>query len=774
VRLRFRRTARLLLLLPAGAVLAGALFVAWPLPGELLDTSRLASLLITDREGGLLRELRSGEDGRAIPLPSGPLPQRVVDAFLAVEDHRFWYHPGVDPVAIARTARDIARAGRVTGGASTITQQLARRLVPRSRTLAGKAKEALWALRLTAHLPREAILRAYLDRVALGRSLSGVETAAQVYFRRPASRLSLAQAALLAGMASSPARFDPYRHPDRARERMLFVLSRMEEVGRIGPDEARAAAAAPLDLAPFEVPFRAPHLTTLVAAIAPPGAVLVRTTIDAALQGAVEEAIRDELAGLEDRQVGQAAALVVDNESGGILAWAGSADFFDDESGGQNDGVRALRQPGSSLKPFAYGLALASGYTAASLLPDVAARYATASGDYEPKNYDRRQRGPVRLRAALANSFNLPAVHLCEQLGPGRVLAALRDAGYASLVESPDHYGVALVLGDGEVSLYEQARAYRGLARGGVVGPLTAIAEARDATGAPLALPAEIAPRRFLPEPATRLLADILSDEFARAPAFGTDNALRLPFPVAAKTGTSRAHVDNWTVGYTAERTVAVWVGNFDGQPMRQVSGITGAGPLFRRIMRRAMAGLTPRPLVDRSRFEHALVCALSGARVTPACPASIDELFAPGSTPAAPCAMHRFVDGTRRVLDIGPQYYAWARREGIEAGPWPGSLSGTPAAPAAPTGRGRLLAPGDGDEYLVDPGLPRRDQTIPVRVLPPEGVAEVELRTGEGEVIPLSAPFITRIAASPGRRRVELWVPGAGAPDAVARFTVR
>jgi penicillin-binding protein 1C len=436
------------------------------------------------------------------------------------------------------------------------------------------------------------------------------------------------------------------------------------------------------------------------------------------------------------------------------------------------------------LKPFAYGLALAAGFTPASLLPDVAARYATPTGDYQPQNYDRRQRGPVRLRAALANSYNLPAVHLCETLGPGRVLEVLRRAGYESLRESPDHYGVALVLGDGEVSLYEQARAFRGLARGGVAGPLVAVRAARDAAGAPVPPAPDLAPARFLPASATALLTDILSDEFARAPAFGVDNALRLPFPVAAKTGTSRAHVDNWTAGFTRERTVAVWAGNFDGTPMRGVSGVTGAGPLFRKIMRRAMTGLAPAPLVDRAAFERLSVCALSGARAGAACPAAVDEIFVPGTAPREACAMHRLVAGAVPVLDVGPEYYAWARREGLEAGPWPGAGPGAPAASraAAPVGvsprdpprRARLLAPADGDEYLVDPGLPPRDQTIPVRALPPAGVSRLELRTGDGAVVPLEAPFTARLAARRGRQRVELWVPGAAAPDAVAAITVR
>src|SRR6185369_14274175 len=238
----------------------------------------------------------------------------------------------------------------------------------------------------------------------------------------------------------------------------------------------------------------------------------------------------------------------------------------------------------------------------------------------------RRQHGPVRLRTALANSYNVPAVELTDTLGPERVLEVLRQAGFTSLEDSAEHYGAGLVLGNGDVSLWELARAYRGLARGGVVEPLRLVRAAQAPGGDP-------------PD-AVALLTDLLSDEGARAPAFGLDNALRLPFPVAAKTGTSRAYVDNWTVGFTRERTVAVWVGNFDGRPMQRVSGITGAGPLFSRVMRRAMAGVRPAPLVDRARFERVRICPLSGHRAGEACPGSYEEVFLPGTAPAEPCAM--------------------------------------------------------------------------------------------------------------------------------------
>jgi penicillin-binding protein 1C len=762
------RTTGLLVL----AVFLGCLgFVLWPLPPGLLDRNAQASLRVLDRSGGVLREV-AGHDGRNLSLPTDePLPARVVEAFVAAEDRRFGRHPGVDPLAMARALRDNLRARRVVSGASTLTQQLARQLVPRQRSFLGKAQEALWALRLGVHLPRETILRGYLDRVALGRDLLGVEAAAQAYFGRPARALSLGQAALLAGLARAPASGDPALFPEAALRRMRLVLAAMQRTGAVNGEEARVAAAAPWDLVPAVHPFAAPHLVTELllrrAELGLGRAAEVVTTIDAGLQHAVEEALRAELA--SDGRIGQAAALVVDNATGQVLAYAGSADFLDVEHEGQNDGVRALRQPGSALKPFVYGLALARGFTASSLLSDVEWHLATPGGDYVPRNYDRHVHGPVRLRAALANSYNVPAVRIAEALGADRTLELLRSAGFSSLSQDAAHYGVGLVLGNGDVSLWELARAYRGLARGGVLGPLLTVLSATDAAGTSLDVPRELQPRRFLPKDAVALLTDVLSDEAARAPAFGLDNALRLSFPVAAKTGTSRAYVDNWTVGFTAERTVAVWAGNFDGVPMHKVSGISGAGPIFARVLGLAMRGIRAQPLLDRSRFEHVRVCALSGQRAGAHCPSAVEEVFLPGTAPKEDCRMHREsgVGQERRpVLDVGPDFYAWARTQGWQAGPWPDE--------ERPTGGAELLTPEDGDEYLVEAGVPPSAQSIPVRVRPPPGALRLELRTEDGLVLPLAPPFTSRLPARAGHHRVELWAQGGAAALASAEYQVR
>lgn len=779
-----RPVARRILTCVAGttAVLAGGAlaFVAWPLPASVLVDATPVVTTVTDRHGMALRQSREPDAARRTLLPPGKLPVNLRNAFIAAEDQRFDSHPGVDPLAIVRAALQNLRAGRVVSGASTLTQQLARQRVPRQRTMLGKLGEAFWALRFNAHLGREQILRAYLDGVPLGNNTIGVESAAQLYFGRPAAQLSVPQAALLAGLARSPEACEPYRHTGCAHRRMRHVLQRMANLGRLDAEAAGDLATAPLNLQAPRPMFRAPHFVERVLAqTGHLGGGTVRTTLDLELQQDVEKIVQTVLGDLETSRVGQAAVMVMDNRTGDILAYVGSAAFYDQAHLGQNDGVAALRQPGSALKPFIYGMALNQGYTAASLLADVETHLATASGAYAPHNYDRRIHGPVRLRAALANSYNVPAVRLTEALGAQPVLALLRLAGLASLDQDAQHYGVGVVLGNGEVSLGELTAAYAGLARGGVRVYARMVLGMSNARGEHVRLNTPpVTGTRFLPADVAALLTDIISDESARIPAFGLDNALRLPFATAAKTGTSRAHVDNWTLGFTRERTVGVWVGNFDGQPMLNVSGITGAGPVFNRVMVRAMRGITPAPLVDLSRFEHVAVCALSGQRAGPGCPSAVVEHFLPTTVPRHDCTMHRTVaqsgahcaqaaGGRDTVLDVGPAFYGWARAEGLHGGPWPDCMGPGQAV------RPQFAFPVDGDQYLLEPDAPAGTQHIPVKVIA-SAQAHLELHLDADTVIPLAAPFAVNLAAAPGTHRLELWERGGVQPVSTATYRVR
>jgi len=708
----------------AGCAAALLCAVLWPVPREELSLLRAVSLRIEARDGTALRELASRDEGHAAPARLAGLPDHVWRAFVQAEDRRFFSHPGVDPLALARALREDLRRRRFAQGGSTLSMQLARLVRPHPRGVLHKLSEMLFALRLERSLSKREVLEQYLTRVPLGSDVRGVEAAARLYFDRPAAALTVPQAEFIATLARRPARLRDDVPLDFAREKVRRA-------------------------------FAAPHFVEAVARHeAPLDAVQVRTTLDLSLQRAVEEAMREELRALEGRRVGSAAAIVIDNDSGAVLAYAGSPDWFDEEHEGRIDGVRTLRQPGSTLKPFAYAQAMERhGLTTATLLSDVESHF----GDFMPKNYDRRAHGPVRARIALASSYNVPAVRVAEKVSAPELLQTLRRAGFASLTLDADHYGLGLVLGDGEVSLLELARAYSALARGGAFRELRFIEEARDAAGRTLPLPERRERRLFKPVTAA-LIADILSDPAARSPAFGLDNALRFPFAAAAKTGTSRAFTDNWTVGFTRERTVAVWVGNMSGQTMQKVSGITGAGPLFHRILTLSMAGIE-RPLpLSAAPLEEREVCALSGDLSGPHCPATVHEKFAPGTAPRARCAMHSGFG-----LDLGPRFYDWAAHEGVE------TLSNAATA----SGRAELSFPRDGDEFLRSRDLPDDYQTIPVRALAPKGGESLQLQLDEGERTELATPFSTRIPARRGKHVLRLFRSGAATPDATAQFLV-
>src|SRR4051812_26623727 len=469
-------TRRRWLFVVAGAamvVLSTGLWIALPLPRELTAPPRVASLTLLDRNGVVLRSTRAGDGSLQRWISLGEIDPDIMAAFIAGEDHRFYEHHGIDVRAVARAISQNFRARRVRSGASTLTMQLARLLRPgASRSVRTKIVQAFWALRLEAHLSKQQILEQYLNRVPLGQGTVGVDAAAALYFNASAARVSLGQAALLAGLASAPSNDNPFVAPDRARSRRASVLGRIGRYGYASRDALERAAREPLISPRATPPFLAAHFTSRVLQWSDTTATgTLHTSLDLPLQTALEAEVRHSVSSLSDRAVREAALVVLDNRSGEILAWVGSPDFWADTAG-QVDMVVSPRQPGSALKPFLYGLAFDRGYTAASVLPDVPRAYATSTGAYQPRNYDRRFHGPVRAREALASSYNVPAVELANRIGAGSLLNVLHDAGFASLAHSAEFYGLGLALGNGDVSLLELANGYRGLAAGGVRQPV--------------------------------------------------------------------------------------------------------------------------------------------------------------------------------------------------------------------------------------------------------------------------------------------------------------
>jgi penicillin-binding protein 1C len=720
----------------ATAVLAGfgvGGWVAWPLPRGLLDAPPATSVTLLDRFGQPLRATRptDGTDRRWIALAD--VDPDILRAFVTLEDHRFSRHHGVDAAAALRAARDGLRAGHVVSGASTITMQLARLLVPIPRTWAGKAQQALWALRLETHLTKQEILEQYLNRIPLGQGTAGVAAAADVYFDATARDLSLGQAVLLASLATAPSRDNPFVDRGRAAHRRADALRRLRARGLIGIRDSALADAEPTMRVRPAV-FNAPHFTTRVLvewtegnadSLSRDGSTprsvdpsirrsAITTSLDLSLQREIESEVRHTVATLADRGARDAAAVVLDNASGQVLAWVGSPDFWA-EPAGQVDLVTSPRQPGSALKPFLYGLAFDQGYSPASVLPDVARSYTTPGGVYAPRNYDRRFHGPVRAREALASSHNVPAVELANRLGAGALLGALRRAGFGSLDRPAEHYGLGLALGNGDVTLLELANAYRALVNGGTWTPWTWQAVSRPhvlqySGAADVSTGGREDVSQVMSPVSAALVLDVLADPVARVPGFGTETPFTFPFPTAVKTGTSRNFTDNWAVAVTGGFTVAVWVGDASGRPMEQVGGVTGAGPLLQRAVLRTAArypaGLLPTPAEAGAR--RVMVCALSGGLAGAECP-GIPE-WVPAGAPLEACDWHR--DGATVLPELYAEWLATAT----------GTTEMVSRAHVLPSSHGdlplRIVSPQSGDRYSVPAGTDPRYATIALRAV--------------------------------------------------------
>jgi len=479
--------------LACATVVVGAL--VWlrcgSLPADLLDLSRAQSIEIVDRSGELLYEARSDRDSRTAHIAADALPPTLVAATLAAEDHRFYRHPGVDPISIARAAMRDLRHLRVREGGSTITQQVAKLLLARrrdlpqaSRGVRAKLEEAVVALRLEHRLSKREILALYLNLASYGNQLVGAERASRAYFGCGVELLTPAQAAFLASLPQRPTAFNPYRNSQSARARQLYVLDRLQALGWMPPDAIAEAREERLALQREPSVFLAPHFVERVlargapASTGPPsrlrasasqGAARIVTTLDAELQRDVQDIIRVQRPALARAGAHNVAVAVLDNASGDWLAWEGSGDYDDTDHGGAIDGVVTARQPGSALKPFTYALAFEEDVTPATPLADVPSYFPTAEDGvvYAPRNYDGVFRGPLLARRALAGSENVPAVALASQVGVPTLLRFLRRAGLSTMDKTAAYYGLGITLGGAEVRLDELVAAYAAFARGG-------------------------------------------------------------------------------------------------------------------------------------------------------------------------------------------------------------------------------------------------------------------------------------------------------------------
>lgn len=717
-----------------------ALLVVCALRSDLRDP--LPTVMIRDSRGRFLDELADpSADGVGYwRLPQ--VPARIAAATLALEDRRFSSHPGVDPRALGRALRDNLRAGHVVSGASTIAMQLARMQDPADRTLPNKLLEAGTALLLTARHGREAVLAWYLRFAPYGNDIHGVAYAARRYLDKPVADLSWAETAFLCALPQAPSRTNPFKPEGRQRaiERADRILDQLAGQGLLDADELSLARGQLQDLhfpPRGQRPSDALHaVLRLRQQLSDPAvraglgdAPMVTTSLDLGLQSRISAAINVQVESWRGRGAGNAAVLVVEPQSGRVLAHVGSTDYFEAASAGAIDYTQVARNAGSTLKPFLYADALETG----AIRPDTILedRRRSAGGI---ENADHGALGPRLPRAALAASRNVPAVEVLRRLGVDRGFGLLTRLGFGRPEDTPERYGEGLALGAMPVTLEQLIEAYTALATDGRRRPLRWVDELDSQPGAPI----------FLPETA-QILARWLSDPMARLPAFPRQGTTELPFAVAVKTGTSPDYRDAWTVAWTDRVLVGAWVGDPGNAPMAHLSGFGAAAQLVRAVLLDVHAdqadGLADIGFPAPKGWTTVPICAASGQVAGAGCALSYAESFKPGTEPKLPCTLHG--EGAAPAL--------------------------TEAAPEV-----RIVSPTDGLNVLPDPEAPKGQATLALEAEVQGGPPQI-LWTVDGEPLALvDAPYTARWPVTPGIHRIEARIPYTPIRSATVRVIGR
>jgi 1A family penicillin-binding protein len=702
----FYQTFTVVVALVLGVVfVARRLLVDLPDPAQLYQRATAPSTKIYDRRGTLLYEIIDPHQGLHTPLVLADIPPACRNATVATEDATFYSNPGVDGAAIVRALYINLRGGEILSGGSTITQQLARNLLlsPDERTevsLSRKLREAILAWRIARRYTKDEILTLYLNETYYGNLAYGLEAASRTYFGKRATELDLAECALLAGLPQSPANYNPLQNLPAAKTRQGLVLNLMVKNGFLSQGESELVHREELSFAAVPIPIEAPHFVMYVygqlekqfglETIYTRG-LQVQTTLDLPTHEAARRSARFRLEQLDRRTEGRlsrnvrnAAVIVLDPQTGEVLAMVGSPDYFDRRIDGAVNATVALRQPGSSIKPITYAAAFDPAWAEkysyqtlnpASMMVDSRTAFTTREGEpYVPINYDRRWRGPVLLRQALASSLNLVAVKVLDHVGVEAMTALARSMGITTL-DDVDRFGLALTLGGGEVRLLDLTAAYAVFANGGRrVEPVT-ILRVADAAGRVLWQRRPGPGEQVLDPRSSYLITDILSDNYARSLAFGENSSLRLSGgrPAAAKTGTTSDFRDNWTIGYTPDFVTGVWMGNTDNEAMRQVSGINGAAPIWQDVMEALHQALPVRLFARPPGLVEVNVCTGSGLLSPPQPAVELSSGRDSGQAMAALPCLHEirelFIEGTQPVeTDHWHVRLALDRRNGLRA----------------------------------------------------------------------------------------------------------
>ena len=734
------------------------LFYDLPSINSLPENLNQPSIKITDRGGRLLYEIIPTEGGRNAALSVANLPQCMKDATIAVEDKNFYKNPGVDIAGIIRAAWINLRGGETLSGGSTITQQVARTLLlsdeKTQRTVRRKLREVVLAWQLTRAYSKDEILALYLNQIYYGGMAYGIEAASQTYFGKPASELLLPECALLAGLPQTPGIYNPFTNPDLALERQRVVLGLMEKSGFITSAEMTDAENAPLSYNAAPYPIEAPHFVWMIkdqldelfasGTLNPLQSLVIRTTLDLNMQHLAEEIVKRRIAsfkpieGKTNPNVNNAALVVIHPQTGEILTLVGSADYFDASIHGALNMAISPRQSGSAFKPIIYAAALdpnqshTSRMTAASTLMDVSPTFTTKDGQpYRPVNYDGKEHGFVSVRESLASSLNVPAVLTLQNVGIEHVIALADHLGIKSLY-GPQHYDLSLALGGGEMSLLELSSAFATFANQGSYTGRTSILDIHDADGNILYVPGKKAALQIIDPRVAWLISDILSDDQSRQTGFGLNSVLKIDRTAAVKTGTTTNFHDNWTIGYTPDLLVGVWVGNSNYQAMHNVTGLTGAAPIWAETMRSILQGRPDKIFTQPDGLIQTKVCDLSGLLPTEDCPHIKTEWFIAGTQPTTPDTFYQRSATGEVVLDIPIEAQNWARSQGLPL---------LDAETSDATSGLTLTSPTDNTTYRITPDLDLSAQQLAFSTLTAPDLAQVTFFVDGSALTTLSAP---------------------------------
>jgi penicillin-binding protein 1C len=636
---------------------------------------------IYDRTGNLLYELLDPNAGRRTYIPLNKISPYLIAATIATEDKEYYNHPGFDPLAIGRALVQNYTTGEVVSGASTITQQLARAFLLSSterseKTVQRKAKEIVLASEMTRMYSKEEILELYLNENNYGNMAYGIEAAAETYFGTTADKLTMGQAAFLAGLPQAPSVYDIFTNRDatltRQKQVLVLMYQSSQEKGCIYVStnvekvcvtpESVLQGVKQIEEYQFVLPqnnMHHPHWVNYIRSVLEQqfgsqtiymSGFSVVTTLDATLQQKAEEVVKNQVQKLAGFNVNGGALVAIKPTTGEILAMVGSPDFNNDSASGQINMAISPRQPGSSIKPLTYVAAFEKGWTPSTLIWDIPSEFppsgnpADTNPPYKPVNYDGRFHGPVLLRDALANSFNIPAVKTLRFVGiyddpntkeADGFINFARRMGITTL--DRNDYGLSLTLGGGDVPLLELTSAYGIFANGGKKVAPVSILKIMNYKGETVYENPQAQPQQVIRPEHAYLISSILSDNQARALEFGPNSVLHLPFTVAAKTGTTNDFRDNWTIGYTPDLVVGVWVGNPDYTPMKNTTGLTGAAPIWSEYMQYAIQKLTggnPTPFMRPQGIIEKIICTVSGTEPSGGCPSQKSEVYAADQPP--------------------------------------------------------------------------------------------------------------------------------------------